>query len=98
MDTNRWVAGTARKDGSRSVGHRVPIVARWPGKIAPNTTSEYAFYFTDLLATFADLLGADLPEGYGENSFTLLPALLGQPIDHRPKIIHHSNSTYALRS
>lgn len=79
-------------------GHRVPFVARWPGKIAPNTTSEYVFCFTDLLATFADLLDVDLQEGSGEDSFTLLPALLGQPIDHRPPIIHHSNSTYALRS
>ena len=78
--------------------HRVPFVARRPGKITPNTTSEYAFYFNDLLATFADLLDADLPEESGEDSFTLLPALLGQPTDYRPPIINHSNSNYALHS
>ena len=33
---------------------------------------------TDMLATFADLLGVSLPQGTGEDSHSLLPVLLNQ--------------------
>ena len=79
-------------------GHRVPFIARWPGKIKADTTSDYTFCFTDMLATFADLLNEKLPTGAAEDSFTMLPTLLGQSMDQRPAIIHHSNSAYAMRS
>jgi len=79
-------------------GHRVPFVARWPGEIPAGSVSDYTFVFTDILATLADLLKVDLPEEAGEDSFTMLPALLGESMEQRPAIIHHSNTTYAMRS
>jgi arylsulfatase A len=79
-------------------GHRVPFIARWPRAIPAGLVSDYTFCFTDILATFADLLNKPLPPGAGEDSFTMLPALLGKSMDHRPAIIHHSNSAYAMRS
>lgn len=79
-------------------GHRVPFIARWPSRIKANTTSDYTFCFTDMLATFADLLDEELPRETGEDSFSMLPALLGGTMDARPPIIHHSNSAYAMRS
>ncbi len=78
-------------------GHRVPFIARWPGRIPANATSDYTFCFTDLLATFASLLKTELPKGTGEDSVTMLPALFGEPMPPRPAIIHHSNSAYAMR-
>lgn len=78
-------------------GHRVPFIARWPGRIPANATSEYTFCLTDLLATFASLLKTELPKEAGEDSVSLLPALLGKPLPPRPAIVHHSNSAYAMR-
>ena len=59
-------------------GHRMPFIARWPGKIAPNSTSHENICFTDMLATFAALMGDKLPENAGEDSYNILPALVGQ--------------------
>ena len=58
-------------------GHRIPFIARWPGKIAPGTVSDQTVCLCDLMATCADLVGYELPENAGEDSFTLLPVLTG---------------------
>jgi len=60
-------------------GHRVPFIARWPGRITPATSSDYTLCLTDLLATTADILAVKLPHNAGEDSFSLLPVLLGKP-------------------
>ena len=62
-------------------GHREPFVARWPGHIAPGSTSDDLICLVDLPATAAALVGAKLPEGAAPDSFDLLPTLLGQPAD-----------------
>lgn len=59
-------------------GHRVPFIARWPGKIAPGTTSQETICLTDMLATCAALVGTDLPRDAGEDSYNILPVLLGK--------------------
>jgi len=59
-------------------GHRVPFIARWPGKIAPASTSDHTLCLTDMLATTADILDVKLPEAAGEDSFSILPILLGR--------------------
>ena len=42
-------------------GHRVPFIARWPGHIEPGSTSACTLTMTDLFATFAEIVGRDLP-------------------------------------
>jgi len=72
-------------------GHRVPFFARWPGQIKPASTSAQLICHVDLLATCADLLGAPLPPNAGEDSVSILPALLGT--DRAPlheAVVHHS--------
>lgn len=59
-------------------GHRTPFIARWPGKIEAGSTSEQITSLTDVMATIAEIVGVDIPEGAGEDSFSILPALLGQ--------------------
>jgi arylsulfatase A-like enzyme len=80
-------------------GHRVPYLVRWPGKVKPGTTSDQLVCLIDLMATCADLLGAKLPADAGEDSMSLLPALLGktdQP--RREAVVHHSvNGSFAIR-
>lgn len=59
-------------------GHRVPFLVRWPGKVKPGATSAQLTSLTDVMATVAAIIGTDLPKDAAEDSFNLLPVLLGQ--------------------
>ena len=59
-------------------GHRVPFIARWKGNIAPGSTSTQTICLTDLMATCAAITGTTLPDNAAEDSFNLLPVLLGK--------------------
>jgi arylsulfatase A-like enzyme len=59
-------------------GHRVPMIARWPGRIQPGTRTAQTICLTDLMATCAALVGSRLPENAAEDSVNLLPVLLGR--------------------
>ncbi len=43
-------------------GHRVPFIARWPGKIPAGSVSNQLICHIDLFATFAALTGAELAQ------------------------------------
>lgn len=58
-------------------GHRMPLIVRWPGQVKGDSESGQLVCFTDLLATFADAMGVDLPANAGPDSFSFLPALKG---------------------
>jgi arylsulfatase A len=74
-------------------GHRIPFIVRWPGKVAPGSTSEQLICLTDLFATVAGVVGAHAPSGSCEDSVSFLPALSGKPIEStRAGVIHHSIS------
>lgn len=60
-------------------GHRMPFIARWPGKVKAGSMSAQLVCFTDLLATLADVMGVALPADAGPDSFSFLPTLTGQP-------------------
>ena len=80
-------------------GHRIPFIARWPGKIKPGTRSDQLICLTDLMATCAEILGAKLPDNAGEDSVSILPALLGTATEPlHEAVVHHSiNGTFAIR-
>ena len=59
-------------------GQRVPLLARWPGRIKAGSRSDALIALTDTLATLADLLGRELPPGAGPDSFSFLGPLLDQ--------------------
>lgn len=56
-------------------GHRMPLIARWPGVIKPGSVSGATICFTDMLATFAAIVGHELPADAGEDSYNVLPAM-----------------------
>lgn len=58
-------------------GHRVPFLARWPGKIQPGSVSDTTLCLNDLMATAAEIVGKTLPANAGEDSTSILPLLLG---------------------
>ena len=81
-------------------GHRVPLLARWPGKVEAGATSDQLVALTDMLATTAELLNRPLPDNAGEDSFSFLPALLGRAPagEVRDTIVHDSNrGQFAIR-
>jgi arylsulfatase A-like enzyme len=65
-------------------GHRMPFIVRWPGQIKPGTVSGQTICATDLLATFAQVLGQPLPAGAGPDSFGFLPVLRGTHPAEKP--------------
>lgn len=80
-------------------GHRVPFIARWPGRINAGSTSDQLICLNDLMATCAEIVGVRLPDHAGEDSVSILPALLGKasrPL--REALVHHSiNGSFAIR-
>jgi len=67
-----------RKGSLLEGGIRVPLVARWPGRIAAGSESNHLSAFWDILPTFASLAGAESPTDIDGISF--LPTLLGEGI------------------
>lgn len=56
-------------------GIRTPLLVRWPGKIAPGSTTDVHTAFYDILPTLADLTGATLSSP--TDGISLRPTLLG---------------------
>jgi len=62
-------------------GIRVPMIARWKGKIEPGSETDHVSAFWDFLPTIAELLGMEPPPETDGLSF--LPTLLGKPEKQR---------------
>ncbi|MHC4415809.1 MAG: arylsulfatase [Planctomycetota bacterium] len=65
-----------RKGSVWEGGIRVPLVARWPGRIAPGGVTDHVSAFWDILPTCLDLAEAHTPAGLDGISFA--PALVGR--------------------
>jgi arylsulfatase A-like enzyme len=73
-------------DGSRGLkgsvfegGIRAPFIARWPGRVAAGSTSDFAGAFWDVMPTFAELSGATIPNDLPLDGVSFMPTLLGRP-------------------
>ncbi len=82
-------------------GVRVPFLARWPDRVPPAESGQLVC-LTDLFATFAELVGADVPTDAAEDSFSFASALLsrsGAPT--RPArdavVLHSAFGSFAIR-
>jgi len=81
-------------------GHRVPFIARWPGKIRPGSVCNEVVCQTDLMATCAAIVGARLPDNAGEDSYNILPALLGEKLEkpiREATVMHSASGRFAIR-
>ncbi|MFC5049668.1 arylsulfatase [Rubritalea spongiae] len=84
--------------GKRSVyegGHRVPFLVRWPAGIAePGRAWNGVVGQTDLLATFSDLIGQQLPDSAGEDSQSFAAVLRDPKTEYeRLPLINRSNES-----
>lgn len=57
-------------------GIRVPMIVRWPGRVQAGSTSGLPWAGWDLMATLADLAGAEIPPH--SDGITVVPTLLGR--------------------
>lgn len=67
------------KFGAWEGGHRIPFIAKWPGRIPEGTSTDHLFSQVDLMATFAEIAGATIKDGHGEDSVSQLETLTGAP-------------------
>jgi len=77
-------------------GHRVPFIARWPGKTKAGGKSAALVSMTDMMATFSELLAKPL---MAEDSNSFFPLLTGaEGFKEREYTIQHSvNGIFAIR-
>lgn len=74
-------------------GSRVPMLARWPNRIQPGTTSDALFSQVDFAASLAALVGVEVPHEACDDSRDELDTLLGQDKTGRPHLIHLAGGT-----
>ncbi|MGI9518800.1 MAG: arylsulfatase [Pirellulaceae bacterium] len=60
-------------------GLRVPMLVRWPGRIATDSETGHVCTFTDILPTLAELAGASDHVPADIDGISLVPTLLGKP-------------------
>lgn len=81
-----------KRDGWEG-GHRVPFIARWPGRIPPGQVSVQLTNTTDIFATVASVVGYQLDDNVAVDSYDMLPAMLGIQDDQdsiRPHMLTQS--------
>jgi len=67
-------------------GLRIPMVARWPGRIQPGVVSDHMWYFADVMPTVAELTRAELPDNI--DGISIVPTLLGEKVCGRKQEQH----------
>jgi arylsulfatase A-like enzyme len=81
-------------------GIRVPLIARWPGRIKAGSASHHISAFWDFLPTCCELVGIKAPEGI--DGISMLPTLLGKPGEQRDHVylyweFHEQGKRQAVR-
>ena len=72
-------------------GHRVPFIVRWPGHVAPGSTSDQIVSLCDVFMTTAEILGVKVPDNAAEDSFSLLRVLMGKDSEpFRPYLLQQA--------
>ena len=83
-------------------GHRVPFIARWPGRIAAGSTCDEVICHVDFMATLASLFDVTLPADAGVDSINILPALLSTKQNNAPLreavVLHSAQGKFVIRS
>jgi len=64
-------------------GVRVPFIIRWPGKVKADTTNDSMIGIIDMLPTFCEIAGVEVPKDRVIDGVNILPQLLGNK-DSKP--------------
>jgi len=98
-DTYKHFSSMNFKGGKRDIyegGHRVPFLMRWPKVIKAGRKVDIPVCQSDYLATIADIIGVEIPDNAGVDSYSLYPALKSDDFDKnlRGAVVHHSSAGY----
>ncbi|MEM9235170.1 MAG: arylsulfatase [Verrucomicrobiota bacterium] len=77
-------------------GTRMPFIASWPGRIEPGISNALISQ-VDLLASFAALTGAEIPEGRAADSQNLMEIFSEDPPPGRKHLVQQGVNAFALR-
>lgn len=78
-------------------GTRIPMMLRWPKRVAAGQTQEAQFSQVDVYRSLAELTGATLPEGAAPDSQNRIEVLLGESHESRECIVEQNlNNTLAI--
>ncbi len=99
---NHKAAGDFRgmKGDAFEGGHRIPFIVRWKGNVKAGTVSDATTTLANLLATCADILGNKETQYKVEDSYSILPVLLGKAkqVPNQIAVVHSSSiGYYAIR-
>ena len=78
-------------------GLRVPMIARWPGRIAQNRVNEQFATTMELFPTFVAAAGSQPPAGVRLDGFNLLPVLEGKAESPRQECFYQAKAAKAAR-
>lgn len=86
LDPKTGVEFRGKKGNLYEGGLRIPMIARWPGKIQPGQVSDLLWYFPDVLPTVTELAHATAPKDI--DGISIVPELLGQDAAGRKQAQH----------
>jgi arylsulfatase A-like enzyme len=78
-------------------GLRVPMIARWPGRIPRDRVSDEFLSTAEFLPTFAGVGGATTPKGVKLDGFNMLPVLEGKAKSQRTEFFWQRKNDKAAR-
>ncbi len=81
-------------------GHRIPFIVKWPSQIKSGTLSDEIICLTDFMATVGAIIEEPIMDNMAEDSYSILPILLGDNSDSaiREATVHHSiNGAFSIR-
>jgi arylsulfatase len=91
------------KNYSYEGGINTPLIARWPGKIAPGSFSRFPGHFIDIMTTFVDITGTSYPLELDGTKITplqgesLLPAFQGNETERSKPMYWEWSQGQAVR-
>jgi arylsulfatase A-like enzyme len=77
-------------------GIRVPMIARWPGRVPAGRVSAAPCAFWDLLPTFAEVGGAEGPRGM--DGVSLMPEILGKGLLAKREALYWEFHNFNLKT
>lgn len=78
-------------------GHRVPLLARWPGRIQPGTGTAALTCSVDFFATLAEIVGHQPAAVSAEDSVSFVPVLDGRKPLRTSLVSHSIDGEFAIR-
>jgi len=75
-------------------GIRIPLIGRWPGRIATGRTSDHVCAFQDLMPTFLDAVGAAGRIPGAIDGISFWPALSGRGSQRRHEFLYMEFAAY----